>query len=145
MRDPVFYKLHAMVDLVFLRYKDTLSPYTDQQLGFSGVYIQSINTEVNRPNQSIPNTLVTFWQKSQVDLGAGLDFGPEGNVFAQFTHLQHAPFIYRIVASNIGGRRRGTCRIFLAPQRNERGNALTFREQRLLMVEMDRFVVTCKY
>lgn len=142
MRDPVFYRLHAFVDLIFLRYKNKMNPYTDLQLGFSGVSIQSIGTQVTRGNQNVQNTLLTFWQKSQVDLGAGLDFGPEGNIFAEFTHLQHAPFIYRIITNNVGGRRQGTCRIFIAPHFDDNGAEMNFRDQRLLMIEMDRFVVT---
>lgn len=38
----------------------------------------------------------------------------------------------------------GTCRIFLAPKFDERGTAMLFRDQRLLMTEMDKFIVACK-
>lgn len=33
----------------------------------------------------------------------------------------------------------GTVRIFIAPKTDEKGNKLTFDEQRLLMIEMDKF------
>ncbi|XP_031636845.1 phenoloxidase 1-like [Contarinia nasturtii] len=76
-----------------------------------------------------------------VDLGAGLDFGP-GNVYAQFTHLQHAPFEYRInVRNETPSMKQGTCRIFLVPKYDERGEPLRFREQRLFAIEMDKFLV----
>jgi len=45
------------------------------------------------------NELATFWQQSDVDLSRGLDFLPRGSVFARFTHLQHAPFNYKITVS----------------------------------------------
>lgn len=44
-----------------------------------------------------------------------------------------------------GTQRRGTCRIFLGPRFDERGVALNFRDQRSLMVEMDKFNVLRKY
>lgn len=145
MRDPVFYRWHAFVDGVFVRYKNTLQPYPINQITYDGIQVQSVNIRLDRPNAP-QNVLLTFWQKSQVDLGAGLDFGPEGNVLAQFTHLQHAPFVYNIVVNNNSGApRRGTCRIFIAPKFDERGTAITFRDQRSLMIEMDKFTVNCKY
>lgn len=39
----------------------------------------------------------------------------------------------------------GTCRIFLAPRFDERGTEMLLRDQRLLMIEMDRFVIAGKY
>ena len=112
---------------------------------FNGIVVNSVNVQITRGQNPTPNVLLTFWQKSAVDLAAGLDFGPEGDIFAQFTHLQHAPFVYRIsVNNNSGGNARGTCRIFMAPRVDERGTPLTFAEQRILMIEMDKFTVNCK-
>ena len=95
---------------------------------------------ISRPNTKA-NNLLTFWQKSEVDLNTGLDFGT-GKVFASFTHLQHAPFNYNITVNNAGAKRQGTCRIFLAPKKDERGVDLNFKDQRLYVIEMDKFVVT---
>lgn len=39
----------------------------------------------------------------------------------------------------------GTVRIFLSPKFDESGNEWQFKQQRLFMIEMDRFVVHCKY
>ncbi|XP_049544992.1 phenoloxidase 8-like [Anopheles darlingi] len=141
MRDPTFYRLHAQVDNMFHRYKRTLSSYNSNQLSYNGVQIQSLGVQLNRPNAPA-NVLLTYWQRSQVDLATGLDFGPQGNVFASFTHLQHAPFTYRLSVNNTSGSpRRGTCRIFIAPKVDERNTPLTMNEQRLLMVELDKFTV----
>lgn len=100
--------------------------------------------QVVTPNQSI-NYLSTFWNKSDIDLSRGLDFSPRGTLLARFTHLNHAPFTYRI---NVVNKNRttlmGTCRIFLGPKFDERGLPFNFRAQKDLMMEMDKFTVTCK-
>jgi hypothetical protein len=140
MRDPVFYKLHAFVEQIFIRHKLKLPNYDDQFLRFDGITVQSAQVQVR--GNAPANTLLTYWQQSDVDLGTGLDFGPQGNIFARFTHIQHAPFTYQIGVSNLtGANQRGTCRIFIGPTIDERGTALPFNEQRLLMIELDRFVV----
>ncbi|XP_050074045.1 phenoloxidase 8-like [Anopheles maculipalpis] len=142
MRDPIFYRWHGMIDGIFRRHKDQLTPYTAQQLGNPGVTVSSVGVQLSRPNTPA-NVLLTFWQRSQVDLAAGLDFGPQGNVFASFTHLQHAPFSFRVEVNNDSGAiRKGTLRIWIAPKVDERGTPLTFREQRLYFVEMDTSTVT---
>lgn len=96
---------------------------------------------VQIPNQQ-PNLLLTFWNKSDVDLSRGLDFTPRGPVLARFTHLNHADFTYKIVANNRNNvARRGTVRIFIAPKQDERGLPYVFRDQKELMIEMDKFTV----
>lgn len=113
------------------------------EIAYNGITVNSVEVQVTRGKNPALNTLLTFWQKSQVDLSTGLDFGPAGNVFAQFTHLQNAPFQYTIQCTNNSAQQRiGTCRIFLCPQQDERGQPfLRFEDQRSLMVEMDKFTV----
>lgn len=66
--------------------------------------------------------------------------------FDRFTHLQHQPFSYNInINNNTGALVLGTCRIFMAPSFDERGTEMLLRDQRLLMIEMDKFVVACKF
>lgn len=62
---------------------------------------------------------------------------------AQFTHLQHAPFTYNITVENrTNAQKMGTCRIFMCPKFDERGQPFAkFDDQRTLMIEMDKFVV----
>lgn len=99
-----------------------------------------------QPKQGQPNTFNTFWQQSDVNLSRGLDFLPQGNVFARFTHLQHTDFEYNINVSNgTGAQAMGTCRIFMAPRNDERGSQMLYRDQRLMMIEMDKFTVACNY
>lgn len=99
MRDPIFYRWHGFVDTLFQRHKNLLTPYDVQtHLNYDGVQVGNIRLQSigNAP----ANTLLTYWQRSEVDLGTGLDFGRQGNVFGQFTHLQHANFEYSIEVNN---------------------------------------------
>ncbi|XP_055610031.1 phenoloxidase 8-like [Uranotaenia lowii] len=141
MRDPIFYRLHGHVDELFEAYKRKLAPYKKQQLGFPGITVKDVSVQVTS-GKAATNRLLTFWQRSQVDLAVGLDFGPEGNVLATFTHLQHAPFVYRITAINDSQKpKRGTVRIFLAPIYYPFGKPIPFDQQRRYAIELDKFVV----
>lgn len=54
--------------------------------------------------------------------------------------------ICRIQANNSSGQQvRGTCRIFLAPTNDERGVPIPFTDHRKMFIELDRFIVTCKF
>lgn len=67
-----------------VKFKNTIRPYQSNDLTCDGIRMDSISVSVvtSRTPNVTPNLLVTFWQKSDVDLAAGLDFGP-GNVYAQ--------------------------------------------------------------
>jgi hypothetical protein len=49
------------------------------------------------------------------------------------------------VENSTNGPKVGTVRIFLAPKFDERGVNMLLRDQRLLFIELDRFVVTCEF
>lgn len=38
----------------------------------------------------------------------------------------------------------GMVRIFMSPKNDERGSPMLFRDQRLMMIEMDKFIVSRK-
>lgn len=129
---------------MFQRHKRLQPLYVvNTEIAYNGIAVTSVNVQVTRGKNARPNLLLTFWQKSDVDIGTGLDFGPEGNVFAEFTHLQNAPFEYTInVENNTRTQRIGTCRIFMCPKNDERGMPIIrFEDQRSLMIEMDKFTV----
>ncbi|XP_050319431.1 phenoloxidase 2-like [Bactrocera neohumeralis] len=139
MRDPVFYRWHAYIDDIFQEHKIRLPPYTLPELDYDGVTVTGIQVS---PEGGQANVLQTFWQQSDVDLSRGMDFVPRGNVFARFTHLQHTPFTYTINVNNDSGAQRfGTVRIFLGPKTDERRQGMLFKDQRLLMIELDKFIV----
>lgn len=145
MRDPIFYRWHGFIDSIFIRHKDLLPPYNRETLGFDGVHITALEVRIDSA-RAVPNTLLTYMERSDVNLAAGLDFGPQGDVYATFTHLQHAPFVYNIsVQSENTSPVRGTCRIFITPKVDERGVPLNLNDQRLLTIELDKFVVNCNF
>lgn len=86
MRDPVFYRWHAFIDSICVKYKGTLKAYETNQLVYDGITVDSIDVQILHKTNTAPNVLLTFWQRSDVDLAAGLDFGP-GNVYAQVCEL----------------------------------------------------------
>lgn len=117
--------------------------HAETELVYNGIVVSSVSVQLTKGKNTKANFLLTYWQKSDVDLSTGLDFGAEGNVYAQFTHLQHAPFDYNISVQNTSSAQRmGTCRIFMCPMNDERGTPLKFEDQRSLMIEMDKFTVT---
>lgn len=145
MRDPAFYRLHAFVDDVFQKHKNKLPEYPRNKIEYPGIEVISLDLQITKGNRTpTPNLMLTFWQKSTVELGAALDFG-SGSVNVSFTHLQHAPFTYRIRANNSSGANKmGTCRIYCCPKLKERGQTMNFEEKRYLMIEMDKFTVNCR-
>lgn len=144
MRDPVFYRWHGFIDTIFNRHKERLDPYSAEELEYKGVVITKLEVRI-QSQRATPNTLLTYMEKSDVNLAAGLDFGPKGNIYATFTHLQHAPFEYVIDVTNSNNKpKKGTCRIFLCPKSDERGTPLSLNDQRQLAIEMDKFTVNCK-
>lgn len=143
IRDPVFYRWHAFIDKMFQVHKEKLRPYNAKEIGYESVNVTSV--EVQTDGEEKTNVFKTFWQQSDVDLSRGMDFLPRGNIYARFNHIQHVPFIYTIKVNNDKNSQiRGTVRIFLAPKYDEEGKEFKFAEQRLLMIEMDRFEVNCE-
>lgn len=144
IRDPAFYRWHAFIDQYFQIHKEKLRPYTEREIGYSSIVVSSIEA---KSDGDIPtNVFKTFWQQSDIDLSRGIDFVPRGNVYARFTHLNHVPFTYTIKINNEKGTQaRGTIRIFLAPKFDENGKEFKYSELRLLMMEQDRFDVTCMF
>lgn len=83
MRDPVFYRWHTFIDSICVKYKNTMAPYQPNQLLNNGIIVDTVSVHITaRASNVRPNHLLTYWQKSDIDLAAGLDFGP-GNVYAQ--------------------------------------------------------------
>ncbi|XP_058805148.1 phenoloxidase subunit 1-like [Phymastichus coffea] len=137
MRDPVFYRWHAFVDWLFHQFLDSLPPYTEQQLNFPGIIVQDIR--INSPNSN-PNTLNSHWSKTDIDLSRGLDFTPRGAILARIQHLDHDAFSYSFTINNSNNVEvTGTIRVFIAPKTDENGRQLSQDEQRMLMIEMDKF------
>lgn len=144
MRDPIFYRWHWGLDDIFQRHKRLLVQYSRRQLAYDPVFISSASVQIPKESAA-PNVLLTFWQRSQLDLSVGLDFATPGRDYISFVHLQHADFNYEINANNNGtAPLTGTCRIFIGPHCGNNCEPFRFEEQRRLMIELDKFIVTCK-
>ncbi|XP_046649864.1 phenoloxidase subunit 1-like [Daphnia pulicaria] len=145
MRDPLFYRWHKFIDSLFQQFKATLSPYTAQQLTLEGITVNSVEVHRNQPpapgSTRQKNLIITGWQESIVELDRGLDFSSSTPVQARVMHLQHEDFSYRIKVTNSTKTSQDIVfRIFLAPIKDHSGRPFSFREQRLLMIELDKFV-----
>lgn len=99
----------------------------------------------NKKDGSVKNELRTNWQNTDFDITRGLDFNQAGSIFVRNKHLQHVPFNYKLkVVNESQTPTLGTVRIFMAPKHDEQQRLLNFSVQRLLMIEMDRFVFQCR-
>lgn len=93
-RDPFFYRWHSFIDEIFMRHKDILTPYPNDQLKYDNVTITKVEFVLNETNATT-SELKTFWQKSDVNIAFGLDFQGPGPLYICFTHLNYEPFSYR--------------------------------------------------
>lgn len=70
MRDPVFYRWHSFIDTIFTKFKNQQPTYQTDELKFDGISVTTVNVRITARSPNVPpNILVTFWQKSSVDLG----------------------------------------------------------------------------
>lgn len=93
MRDPIFYRWHQFINDLFVQHKDTLQPYTDDDLKFDKIKIEKL--DVLSMKGTSTNVLKTFWQKTDANLENGLDFNGPGVLYARFTHLNYEEFSYK--------------------------------------------------
>ncbi|KAG8195462.1 hypothetical protein JTE90_002634 [Oedothorax gibbosus] len=138
LRDPIFYRWHRFIDDMFNEYKKKLNPYPKDELGFSGVEIESVTVKAHHDN-----VVTTTFEHDTLDLSNALNFGRSGPVKIRYQHLDHEPFAYEIhIKNNTDKLRHGTIRIFLAPVHDELGNDIEIDDLRRLMIELDRFSAT---
>lgn len=100
VRDPIFFRWHQTIDEICLKLKDYLPFYTSDVLSFNGIEIKSLDL-LNDSDEPLANDqLITYWQKSTVNLQNGLDFRADEPVLVQFTHLNYQHFSYSYVSLN---------------------------------------------
>ena len=128
MRDPLFYQWHEFIEDLFNTYKQTLSAYSENQLGFPGVSIET--SEIVSNDEW--NTLFTYSDATEVVANVVADGVP---VRMRYNRLNHRPFFYRIKVQNENQRIHAKARIFLVPK-NQPSNTNDWA------IEMDRFLVT---
>lgn len=94
VRDPFFFRWHSFIDDLFLRHKETLPPYSNDELKYDNVHITEIEF-ISTETDATTTELKTFWQKTDVNISNGLDFQASGPTYVRFTHLNYEPFSYR--------------------------------------------------
>lgn len=167
MRDALFYRWYAFLVRIAQLHKMQLPNYTKNevrfptiyeylktfqmtpttflnrhqlQLEFPGVKITALDTQNIKGGTK--NLLNSRWENSDFNLKNGLNFQPDGNVFARVKHLQHDDFQYVLNIQNDNSSAvTGTVRIFLSQKNNTRDRELTFEELRMMWIELDRFQV----
>nr|CAD7194814.1 unnamed protein product [Timema douglasi] len=140
-RDPAFFRLHKHIDNLFKLHKDLLPPYSKDELDFPGVKIEAVKV-VGMSKASTPNTLVTYFDESHIDLGncvEGTD-KVDVDIKAVVSRLNHEPFKY-VITVHSNKKVTGVVRMFLAPKYDWFGQEIPFRDARWSVIELDRFPV----
>lgn len=107
-RDPAFFRLHKHIDNIFKQHKDTLPPYTHEELDVEGVTIKDVEVE----------DLVTYFEEFDIDMLNALDHAAgltDVDIQARVQRLNHKPFVTKVVAQ-AETEKVVTVRIFLAPK-----------------------------
>jgi len=131
-RDPAFFRLHKYMNNIFKEHKDSLPPYTHDELIYD-------NAEIT--NLEIEGDLVTFFDDYKFDLSMGLDGNentPDVEVTAEVSRLNHQPFTYHIEV-NANHDEVATFRIFFCPKYDYNHIEMRVDEVRWQCIEMDKF------
>ncbi|XP_063243509.1 hemocyanin B chain-like isoform X2 [Bacillus rossius redtenbacheri] len=141
-RDPAFFRLHKHIDNLFKLHKDLLPPYTQDELDFPGVRVEAIKV-VGLSKASTPNTLVTYFDESHIDLTNAVEgSGKSGvDIKAVVSRLNHEPFKY-VLTVNSARQTTGVARIFLSPKYDWFGKEIPVNTLRWGVIELDRFPVS---
>jgi len=145
MRDPIFYRWHGFINDLFQLHKRKLPAYTKEQLEFKSVQVKSVKVKTSSDDVKL-NVLKTSWEKATVDIKNGLDFAAPDESIVTITHLQHERFTITIEVNNYKWQTiPGTVRIFMAPKyQPPYRKEWSFNDQRLMMIELDKFEFSLK-
>merc|ERR1712198_145943 len=133
-RDPSFFRLHRYMDNIFKEHKDTLPPYTQEELAFEGVAIETID---------IDGRLETYFEDFEFDLSNAVDH-PEGiedvPIKAYVNRLNHRAFSFNFdVLNNNDHDVLSSFRVYLCPVYDNSGTNFTYNGGRWQCIEMDKF------
>ncbi|XP_050687742.1 hemocyanin subunit-like [Eriocheir sinensis] len=133
-RDPTFFRLHKYMDNIFREHKDSLTPYTKQELEFPGVAVDSI---------AVSNRLETHFEDFEYNLINAVDDTTEISdvpISTVVSRLTHNDFSIEIGATNNNDKEvSATVRIFAWPKYDNNGVQFSFNDGRWNAIEIDRF------
>jgi len=139
-RDPSFFRLHKYMDNIFKEHKDSLPPYTKEELTFEGANVDAL---------SVDGELETFFEDFEYSLHNAVDDTEEiadVEISTYVPRLNHKDFAYNIdVSNNQGAEVLATIRIFAWPHRDNNGIQYSFDEGRWNAIELDKFWIKCMY
>ncbi|KZC07219.1 Hexamerin [Dufourea novaeangliae] len=136
MRDPAFYMLYKRIMSYFLRYKKYLPSYTQSELQFPGVKIESVNIDKLSTYFDQCDTLI-----SNAVAVENLKTGQSLRLKARRRCLNYKPFSYKFNI-NSDKEMKGMLRIFLGPSFDEiKQDFIYLKNYYYNFVEMDKFVV----
>merc|ERR1712212_220478 len=131
-RDPAFFRLHKYMDGIFKEHKDSLPPYTDEEIAFDGVHVTGITIE---------GELETHFEEYVFDLKMAVDSSElvnEVDVKARVPRLNHKPFAYNFHV-HADHDAHAVFRVFLCPRFDNTGVEFQMEEGRWHCIEMDKF------
>merc|ERR1712212_179092 len=131
-RDPAFFRLHKYMDGIFKEHKDTLHPYTKEDVHFPGVHLRSVN---------IDGDLETHFEDFIFDLDMAVDTGVNEaiHVKAKTHRLNHHDFSYNFNVQNDNDVAHAVFRVFLCPRRDNNGILFSLSEVHWHCIELDKF------
>ncbi|KAF2352639.1 Hemocyanin C-terminal, partial [Trinorchestia longiramus] len=131
-RDPSFFRLHKYMNNIFKDYKNTLPPYTAEELGYANAQITDITVE---------GELATFFEDYEFSLINAIDDTEsidDVDISAYVSRLNHHDFSYKIgVKANAD--EPATVRIYLCPKQDSNGVEYTLDEARWGCILLDKF------
>lgn len=141
MRDQIFYRWHKMIDDICREFKLTLPFYTQEELSCNA----SIDSVQLYKNNKPTNRLETFWEWDDVNCSRGLDFKSSAPIYIRFKHLNHEEWETRITVTNKSPTDLQVyVRIWYVPVNDFTRKDIKLSRQRLLALEMDKYMVTLK-
>jgi len=133
-RDPSFFRLHKYMDNIFKDHKDSLPPYTKNDLEFTGVSVESINVD---------GELHTYFEDYEFDLRNAVDSADgieDVEVSANVHRLNHKDFSFVADVNNNNGEDvLATFRVYMCPQYDNHHEEFTFNNGHWNCIEMDKF------
>ena len=133
-RDPAFFRLHKYMDGLFKDHKDSLPPYTAEEIGFEGIHLTGV---------SIDGELETYFENFEFDLAMAVDSSEsveQVDVKADVSRLNHKEFAYNFdIKNDKDAEAHAVVRVYLCPRRDNNGVIYTFEQGRWNCIEMDKF------
>merc|ERR1712198_554389 len=133
-RDPSFFRLHRYMDNIFKEHKDTLPPYTQEELTFQGIAID---------NLAFDGRLETYFEDFEFDLTNAVDHPKDSEdvpIKSYVNRLNHRQFSYKIdVLNNNDHDVLSSIRVYLCPRYDNHMTNLTLDSRRWWCIEMDKF------